>query len=97
MEVQLEEVFSMWSVPSSYLEDTWGELPVLSAIETWCERWNIKINEDKTQAIYFSRRLRPPETYLTLNGRNIPFVNHVKYLGVIFDKEDYMETGLRND
>jgi hypothetical protein len=22
--------------------------------ETWCERWNIKINEDKTQAIYFS-------------------------------------------
>jgi hypothetical protein len=26
----------------------------LSAIETWCERWNIKINEDKTQAIYFS-------------------------------------------
>jgi hypothetical protein len=21
-----------------------------------------------------------------LNGRNIPFVNHVKYLGVIFDK-----------
>jgi hypothetical protein len=26
----------------------------LDAIETWCERWNIKINEDKTQAIYFS-------------------------------------------
>jgi hypothetical protein len=35
---------------------------------------------------YFSHRLRPPETYLTLNGRNIPFVSHVKYLGVIFDK-----------
>jgi hypothetical protein len=27
----------------------------------------------------------PPEAHLTLNGRNIPFVNHVKYLGVIFD------------
>jgi hypothetical protein len=27
-----------------------------------------------------------PETHLTLNGRNIPFVNLVKYLGVIFDK-----------
>jgi hypothetical protein len=35
----------------------------LSAIETWCERWNIRINEDKTQAIYFSHRLRPPETH----------------------------------
>jgi hypothetical protein len=30
MEVELEEVFSMWSVPRSYLEDTWGELPVVS-------------------------------------------------------------------
>jgi hypothetical protein len=30
--------------------------------------------------------LRLPETRLTLNGRNIPLVNHVKYLGVIFDK-----------
>jgi hypothetical protein len=39
-----------------------------------------------TQAIYFSRRFRPPEAHLTLNGRNILFVNHVKYLGVIFDK-----------
>jgi hypothetical protein len=24
--------------------------------------------------------------HLTLNGRNVPFVNRVKYLGVIFDK-----------
>jgi hypothetical protein len=64
----------------------------LNAIEKWCEGWNIKINEekkineDKTQAIYFSHRLRPPEAHIILNGRNIPFVNHVKYLSVIFDK-----------
>jgi hypothetical protein len=25
------------------------------------------------------------EAHLIMNGRNIPFVNHVKYLGVIFD------------
>jgi hypothetical protein len=37
----------------------------------------IKVNDDKT---------RTSETYLTLNGRNIPFINHVKYFGVIFDK-----------
>jgi hypothetical protein len=58
----------------------------LSAIETWCERWNIKINEDNTQAIYFSHRLRPHEVHLTLNGQNIPFVNHTIYLGVTFNK-----------
>jgi hypothetical protein len=44
-----------------------------------------KMNEDKTQAIYFSHRLRPPDSHLTFDGRNIPFVNHVKYL--IFDKK----------
>ncbi|PNF22596.1 hypothetical protein B7P43_G12673 [Cryptotermes secundus] len=59
----------------------------LSSMETWCERWNIKINEDKTRGVYFSRGRRPPESCLTLNGRNIPFVNSAKYLGVIFDKK----------
>jgi hypothetical protein len=57
----------------------------LSSMETLCEGWNIKINEDKTQGIYFSRSHRPPESHLTLNGRNTQFVNSVKYLDVIFD------------
>jgi hypothetical protein len=45
-----------------------------------------KLNEDKTQAIYFPHRLRPTEAHLTLNGREIPFASHVKYLDVIFYK-----------
>jgi hypothetical protein len=53
----------------------------LSSMEAWCERWNIKINEDKTQGIYFSHSRRPPASRLTLNGRIIPFVNNIKYLG----------------
>jgi hypothetical protein len=52
----------------------------------WYERWDIKISEDKTQAIYFSHHRESPKSLLTLNGRRIPFVNNVKYLGVIFDK-----------
>jgi hypothetical protein len=58
----------------------------LNTMLAWCEHWNNKINEDKTQAIYFSHQRRLPDSVLTLNGRNIPFVNSVKYLGVIFDK-----------
>jgi hypothetical protein len=57
----------------------------LRATETWYERWNIKFNEDKTQATYFSHRLRLPEAQFTLNGQNIPFVNSAKYLDVTFD------------
>jgi hypothetical protein len=46
---------------------------------------------------YKARKIRPrPSTFLInvgplmllmLNGQNISFVNHVKYLGVIFDKK----------
>jgi hypothetical protein len=53
----------------------------------WFKRWNIKINEDMTQAIYFSHRIRLPESLLALNGWNIPFVNNLKYLSVIIDRK----------
>jgi hypothetical protein len=58
----------------------------LNCMAAWCERWNIKVNEEKSRAIYFTHRTRPPDSPLTLNGRNIPFLNSVKYLGVIFDR-----------
>jgi hypothetical protein len=52
----------------------------------WCQNWNIKIDEGKTQAICFSRKRRLTQDELKLNGRNIPFVNNAKYLCVIFDR-----------
>jgi hypothetical protein len=58
----------------------------LNSMSAWCERLNIKIIEEKTRAIYFSHQRRPLDSLLTLNGRNIPFVNNVKYVGVIFNK-----------
>jgi hypothetical protein len=59
----------------------------LTFFEAWCERWNIKINEDKTQGTYFSHSRRLPVSRLTLIGRIIPFVNNIKYFCVIFDKK----------
>jgi hypothetical protein len=59
----------------------------LDSMAAWCKRCNIKINEDKTRAIYFTHRNRPPDSLLMLNGRSFPCVNRVKYLGVIFDKK----------
>jgi hypothetical protein len=56
------------------------------SMAAWCKRWNIKLNEDKTRAIYFIRRNRPPDSLLKMNGWNIPFVNSVKYLRVLFYK-----------
>jgi hypothetical protein len=59
----------------------------LNAMEEWCEKWNIKMNEDKNRAVYFSKRLKRVETYVLLKGRAITFVNDVKYLGVAFDRK----------
>jgi hypothetical protein len=42
-----------------------------------------KIDEEKTQAISFSRQLRVHEEVLQIRRGNIPCVNNVKYLGVI--------------
>jgi hypothetical protein len=56
----------------------------LTSMESSCGRCNIKINEEKNQAIYFSHRRTPVEAFLTLKGRQVPFVNHVKYFYVFF-------------
>jgi hypothetical protein len=56
----------------------------LTTATLWCERWNINVR--KTQAIYFSGRLRVPEGVLQLNGQDIPVVNNSTYLGVTFDR-----------
>jgi hypothetical protein len=63
----------------------------LDTLVAWWEGWDIKINEDKTRAIYFSHQRAPPESPLTLKVRNIPFVKSVMYLGVIFDKITHRE------
>jgi hypothetical protein len=72
-------MFSVWSVFRKLQRG-------LSSMETWCECWIIEINEDKTYGIYFSRIDRLSHI-LILNGRNIPFVNGVKYVSVIYDKK----------
>jgi hypothetical protein len=46
----------------------------------------LKSMKTRLGRFYITRRNRPPDSLLKLNGRNIPFVNGVKYLGVLFDK-----------
>jgi hypothetical protein len=56
-----------------------------TAANSWCERCNIKNNEGKTQAIYFSDGLESLRMYYSLKRRDILFVNIVTYLGVTFN------------
>jgi hypothetical protein len=59
----------------------------LTEVNSWCERWNVKINEGKTQAICFYRSVGDPDGILQLNERDIPYVKNITYLDVIFDRK----------
>ena len=56
---------------------------------TWCAKWRIKPNPEKTKVIIFSRSLlaRKAELNLTLYGEPLKIYPQVKFLGIIFDSK----------
>lgn len=59
----------------------------LDSIEKWCQKWQVKINAKKSQAICFSKC--PSHKSCTINlkicQQAIPKGNEATYLGVVFD------------
>jgi hypothetical protein len=49
----------------------------LTAIETWYEHWNIKINKDKTQTIYFSHRFRLNASQVGFRARHSTTLHYI--------------------
>ena len=56
---------------------------------TWCAKWRIKLNPEKTKVIIFSRSLlaRKVELNLTLYGETLKIYPRVKFLGITFDSK----------
>ena len=61
----------------------------LLTLATWCAKWRIKLNPEKTKVIIFSRSLlaRKAELNLTLYGKSLKIYPQVKFLGIIFDSK----------
>ena len=59
----------------------------LLKLATWCAKWRIKLNPEKTKVIIFSRSLlaRKAELNLTLYGETLKIYPRVKFLGITFD------------
>jgi hypothetical protein len=55
----------------------------------WCESWKIKTSLRQDSSDLLTHQNRPPNSLLTLNERNIPFVNSVKHLGAISVKRGH--------
>ncbi|KAJ4448031.1 hypothetical protein ANN_10043 [Periplaneta americana] len=74
---------------------------ILDHLQPWFHDWRIKVNVEKCQAILFSLRARlediPPPS--TLFGREMPWMNQIKYLGIIMDSHltfrDHIQSLLR--
>jgi hypothetical protein len=60
----------------------------MDVLSPWLERWRIKVNADKSDAICFRKRRRMPSAALPpveLNDEPIPWQKSIKYLGVTLD------------
>lgn len=68
----------------------------LNRVVEWCQQWNIKINNNKTQAIVFTKRKPRTIPRLQLQGRLLPLQNTTKYLGVILDRSLTFKNHIEN-
>jgi retron-type reverse transcriptase len=60
----------------------------MDALSPWLEKWRIKVNADKSNAICFRKRRKMPSApppQVLLDGEPIPWKPTVKYLGVTLD------------
>jgi len=66
---------------------------MIELFEIWCNRWKLKINGDKTQALVILPPNRTSRVYrntsllqLRVGGIKIPIAKTAKYLGITFDR-----------
>lgn len=56
----------------------------------FCTDWKLKINPTKTEAVFCTRKRSPrflPTSGVKVNGHEVNWSDHVKYLGVFLDKK----------
>ena len=58
----------------------------LARVAAWFNRWRLKINATKSQALRISKKINPPPLPLQIAGQVIQWFDCIKYLGVWFDR-----------
>ena len=77
----------MYADDIALIADTLVELQrKLKALESFCQKWGMEVNEAKTKVIVFRNggKLSSKEKFL-YNGKTIDIVTHYKYLGIVFN------------
>lgn len=58
----------------------------LTKTKEWCNEWELQLDPDKCKAINFSAKRQQPRFDLSLDNQPIPWVTHLKILGLYFSK-----------
>ena len=86
---------SMYADDTAIISSSYGLKPIsnklqksLVTLNNYFNKWKIKINQDKTEAIIFTTRRQPlPSTIKSEHGKCIEWKASVKYLGIHLDSK----------
>lgn len=81
---------AVYSAGFSYSEINQSMQSYLNELDIYYKKWKIKINPNKTNAIFFTKRRKPrylPDRQLRILDSPIQWVDNIRYLGIIFDKK----------
>ena len=65
-----------------------GLQKAIDTLSTFCEKWKLKVNLDKTKCMTFTKGTQKEKTIFTLNNQPIENVSEYKYLGMIINKKN---------
>ena len=69
---------------------------MLDTLTSWGRRCGLRFNPEKSVAVLFTRRHKTPPKALKIDGKEIPYQNEVKYLGVTLDAKLHWKKHVQN-
>ena len=68
---------------------------MLEILDSWCNKWKLKINGAKSQVVHFRKKHVKQSTHdFSLQGSRVTYANTYKYLGMLFDAHLSFENGV---
>ena len=60
---------------------------MLNHVGDWCNKWQMKVNIEKTKIVHFRNKRKPVTNFeFKINNYKIELTNNYRYLGIIFDE-----------
>ena len=66
----------------------------MTQFETYCQKWKLTVNVDKTKVVIFQKGGRFPNDNFTFNGKELEIVKEFNYLGYVVSSGGTLEKAL---